>query len=346
MGPHLMARPPKYVQGFIDRHGKPRFYFRRAGFKPVPLPGLPWSPEFMAAYEAAVPREIGASRTKPGTVNDAIVRYFSSPDFSCFAESTQAMRRAVLERFRSEHGDKRITKLHPEHVGRIVSKLKPYAQRNMLKTLRGLMSFAVKDRLLAADPTIGCKLVRVKDTGGFATWSEDHIAAFMAKHPIGSRARLAIALLLFTGQRRGDIVRLGRQHVREGVLSIRTNKTSAQIDIPVLPELQAVFDATPSEHLTYLVTDFGKPFTAAGFGNWFRDVCADAGLPIGISAHGLRKAAATRFADHGATAHELMAWFGWKRITEAERYTRAANRKALALGMVRKLETGTKTVKP
>src|SRR5262249_47881319 len=110
--------------------------------------------------------------------------------------------------------------------------------------------------------------------------------------------------------------------------------------------LQTVLDATPNEHLTFLVTEFGKPFTAAGFGNWFRDVCAEAGLPIGISAHGLRKAAATRFANHGATAHELMAWFGWKRITEAERYTRAANRKALAQGMVRKLERRTETVKP
>jgi integrase len=349
MGQRLMRRPPKYVQGFIDRHGKPRFYYRRAGFDPVPLPGLPWSPEFMAVYEAAAqshPREIGASRTRPGTADDAIVRYLKSQDFSALAHSTQGMRRAVLERFRSEHGEKRIAMLHPEHVGKLIGKLRPYAQRNMLKTLRGLMAFAVKDRLIDSDPTAGCKLARVKDTGGFATWSDDHIAAFMDKHPLGSRARLAVALLLFTGQRRGDIVRLGRQHIRDSVLSNRQNKTGAQVDIPILPELQTVLDATPSEHLTFLVTEFGKPFTAAGFGNWFRDMCVEAGLPRGISAHGLRKAAATRFANHGATAHELMAWFGWKRITEAERYTRAANRKALAIGMVRKLETGTKTVKP
>jgi hypothetical protein len=75
MGPHLMRRPPKYVHGFIDRQGRPRFYFRRAGFKQVPLPGLPWSPEFMEAYQAALDAspasrmEIGASRTSPGTIN-------------------------------------------------------------------------------------------------------------------------------------------------------------------------------------------------------------------------------------------------------------------------------------
>jgi hypothetical protein len=54
MGSPLMRRPPKYCNGFIDRHGKVRWYFRRAGFKKVPLPGLPWSPEFMAAYEHAI----------------------------------------------------------------------------------------------------------------------------------------------------------------------------------------------------------------------------------------------------------------------------------------------------
>jgi integrase len=232
--------------------------------------------------------------------------------------------------------------LQPEHVDKIIGKLKPHAQRNMLKTLRGLMAFAIKDRMITADPTVHCKLSRIPDTGGFPTWTEDQIAAFMAKYPIGTRARLALALLLYTGQRRGDVVVMGSQHVKKGILSIRQQKTNAEVDIPVLPELQEVLNATPSGHLTFLVTEHGKSFTAAGFGNWFRDMCAGAELPRPLSAHGLRKAAATRFADHGATAHELMAWFGWKKITEAERYTRAANRKALAHGMVRKLRSRTK----
>jgi integrase len=342
-----MKRPPKYVQGFIDRHGRPRFYFRRSGFKTVPLPGLPWSPEFMGAYEEAngklVRLDIGVKRTIPGTISDAIIRYFACAEFmSGLRPSTQAMRRAILERFRSEHGKKRLAKLEPEHVDKIIGKLKPYAQRNMLKTLRGLMAFAIRDRMITTDPTAQCKLTRVTDTGGFPTWTEDHIAAFVAKHPVGTRARLALALLLYTGQRRGDVVLIGQQHIKKGVLSIRQQKTKAEVDIPVLPELQEVLNATPSGHLTFLVTGHGKPFTAAGFGNWFRDMCTAAGLPKRLSAHGLRKAAATRFADHGATAHELMAWFGWKKITEAERYTCAANRKALAKGMVRKLRVRTK----
>jgi integrase len=351
MGPRL--RLPPYVHAFLDRHGKPRHYFRRPGFKQVSLPGLPWSPEFMAAHEAAMkgetaPRlELGASRTVSGTVNAAIVDYLKSTAFTeRLRPSTQAMRRAILERFRSEHGDKRIVMLQPEHVERLLNKLKPYAQRNFLKTLRGLMAFAVKDRIIKVDPTADCKTVHIKDTGGFTPWSDENIKTFEDRHPIGARARLALALLAFTGQRRGDIVRLGRQHVREGVLSFRQSKTGVQVDIPVLAELQAVLDATPNEHLTFLVTESGKPFSPAGFGNWFRDRCNEAALPKGLSAHGLRKAAATRLANHGATAHELMAWFGWTSISEAERYTRRANRKALAQGVVRKLEAGTSGGKP
>src|SRR5262249_14249527 len=155
-------RPPKYVHGFIDRHDKPRFYFRRAGFKRVPLPGLPWSPEFMEAYTAArngAQRvEIGASRTKPGTVDDVVARYLRSAAFTGSAATTQAERRATLERFRTQHGTKRIKMLNPEHVGAILGRLRPFAQRNMLHALRALMAFAVAEHLLNTDPTAAIKL--------------------------------------------------------------------------------------------------------------------------------------------------------------------------------------------
>jgi integrase len=343
-------RLPKHVHGWVDnRRGGavPRYYLRRPGFKQTPLPGIPWSPEFMEAYTAAMSpapaqTDIGASRTRPGTVNAVIISYIHSEDspFKDFAPATQSTRRAALERFRSEHGDKRLALMGAQHVERILSRLKPFPQRNMLKALRGLMAYAIVQKIIGTDPTAGYKPTRVKDTGGFKMWIEADIGAYTARHPIGTRAHLALALLLGTGGRRGDVVKLGRKHVTDGVLSFRASKTGAAVDIPVLPELQRALDATPSNNWTFLVTEQGKPFTANGFGNWFRDRCREAGLN-GLSAHGLRKAAATRFAENGATAHELMAWFGWSKITEAERYTRAANRKALAAGMVLKLESRT-----
>jgi integrase len=157
---------------------------------------------------------------------------------------------------------------------------------------------------------------------------------------LGSRARLALALLMYTGVRRSDVVRLGRQHIREGWFKIAVqknrNRKPVTIDLPVLTALQEVIDGTPSGDLTFLVTQFGRPFTANGFGNWFRRRCDEAGLPH-CSAHGLRKAGAARAAENGATTHELMAIFGWQTVKEAERYTQSAQRKRLAAGAERLL---------
>src|SRR5215831_8464554 len=114
MGPPMMRRPPKYCNGFIDRHGKARWYFRRAGFKKVPLPGLPWSPEFMAAYEQALagqPAPIGAERTIPGTLRALAVSYFNSPDFRSLKPSSQAIYRGIIDRLCIQYGDNRIANL-------------------------------------------------------------------------------------------------------------------------------------------------------------------------------------------------------------------------------------------
>jgi integrase len=216
-------------------------------------------------------------------------------------------------------------------------------QRNWLKTLRRLMDFAVTDGLLDIDPTAGVKLKAVKDTGGFETWPLDAIEQYRKHHKLGTRARLAMELLLGTMQRRGDVILLGRQHIQNGVLSLRQKKTGVEVVIPVLLELQTAIDAMPkAEHLTFLVTEYGKPFTPRGFSNYFRDQCDLAGIPKNLSAHGLRKAGATRLAEAGATDHEIMAWGGWLTLKEVQRYTKAANRKRLALQAADKLKAGTK----
>ncbi len=352
MGPHMMKRPPKFVHGFTDRHGKARYYFRRAGFTKAALPGLPWSPEFMAAYEAAMngdtaPRiEIGVSRTKPGTINAAVVGYFNSTAFLSLKASTQTTYRGILQNFRAEHGDKRIALLERRHIDNLIAKkaATPAAANNLLRMLRTLMQFAVAQDMRRDDPTVAIKGVTVRSEG-FHTWTEEEIAAFEARHPLGTRARLAFGLLLFTAQRRGDVVGMGRQHLRNGVLHVRQQKTGMALQIPLHPELQVILDATPNDHLTFLITDFGKPFAAAGFGNWFRSMCNEAGLK-GCSAHGLRKAASRRLAEHGCTAHEIMSITGHKTLKEVTRYTMAADRTRLAVTAMQKSTTGTSSGKP
>ncbi len=180
------------------------------------------------------------------------------------------------------------------------------------------------------DPTLGIRKLKSRSTG-YRTWTEDEIATYYAKHLPGSRERLAMDLLLYTGQRRGDVVRIGRQHVRKGVLLIRQSKTNSEVEIPVHAALQRSIDANAKANLTFLVTAYGKPFSPAGFTNWFRQALTAAGLPAGLSPHGLRKAACRRLAETGCTPHQIMAISGHRNIMEVMTYTEAANRARLAV---------------
>jgi integrase len=336
MGRHLMRRPPKFVHGFIDRHGKPRFYFRRAGFKKIPLPGLPWSPPFMAAYQEAAegaPRvEIGVSRIRPGTVGAAVAGYFGSAVFvTSLAESTRRTRRRILERFRAEHGDKGIATLGRVHVERMVNAKAgtPGEALNFLVALRALMRYAITAGLRANDPTLGVRAPKYRSSG-FYTWTEEDIAAFEAKHPKATQARLALSLLLYTAQRRADVVTLGRQHLRDGLIHVRQSKTGTALAIPMHPDLRAVLEATPAENMTFLVTREGKPFHPDAFSHWFKRQCRRAGLPARASAHGLRKAACRRLAEIGCSASVIAAISGHSTLREVSRYTAAADQVRLA----------------
>src|SRR6516164_4113827 len=317
MGPHLMRRPPKYVHGFIDRHGKPRFYFRRPGFKQLPLPGLPWSPEFMRAYEEALagqPLLIGSERVKPGTIRALAVSYYNSVAFRSMKPITQSKhRRSLLRRDRQgggKHGDKRAATIQREHILKLMAARadRPDSANGLRKVLRVMMKHAVEIGLRADDPTRDVRALRPKSKLGFHRWTEGEIAQFEARHPIGTKARLALALGLYTGQARQDVVGMGPQHVRDGVLNWVRGKTERatgiELNIPIHPMLRTIIDATPSGHLTFLVTEFGKPFAVAGFGNWFREQCDVANLHH-CSFHGLRKAASVRLAEAGCTPHEI-----------------------------------------
>lgn len=228
------------------------------------------------------------------------------------------------------------------HVQTMVNKkgATPFAQRNFLHTLRAMFRWALAEGRLPDDPTLGVTRDKVTTTG-YPTWTEEEIARFEAHHPIGSKARLAFALLLYTGQRRGDVVRMGRHMICAGAdgpeLVITQEKTRTEITIPMHPKLCEIIDATPMVGVkTLLVTHFGKPYTAPGFGNWVREICDEALCP-GVSAHGLRKATATRFADLECSDKQIASFLGHRSAAVVSIYTRAADQKRLARGAMRKL---------
>jgi integrase len=319
-----------------------RHYFRASG-KQAALPGQPGSVEFMAAYQTALaaleaaapaaPTDIGASRTRPGSVNAAVALYFGSRAYAELALETRMARRRILERFREQHGDKALggpTGLRRPHVEAMLDQIEaPFARNNFLKALRALIAACLPAGLIDSDPTAGVR-VRVPKTAGFQTWSEDDILQFEARHAIGSKARLAFALLLYTGQRRGDVVRLGRQHVHDGFMRVRQAKTGAALPIPLHPALKEILAATPPTNMTFLTTSRGQPFSPNAFTNWFHERCREAGLSPNLSAHGLRKAMCRRLAELGCSAHQIMAISGHASLSEAQRYCAAADQKRLA----------------
>jgi integrase len=319
------------------------------GHDRVRLPGLPGSAEFMDAYQAALAAVVpiaqtGIGRSKPGSVAMAVALYFQSIAFGNLNVTTQRVRRRILERFREEYGElsfKTLTRAHVETM--LAAKAAtPHAARHFRNALRAVAAVAIVAGLRDDDPTAGVTNVKVRPSEGFRTWDETEIAQFEARHPIGSRARLAFGLLLFTCQRRADVIRMGRQHVKGGFISVRQKKTGAALEIPVHPLLGEILAAHPADHLTFLTTRAGEPFTAAGFSEWFKDRRKEAGLPSGLSAHGLRKAACRRLAEAGCSVHQIAAISGHASLKEVQRYTKAADQKRMAVDAMAVMVSGTK----
>jgi integrase len=214
----------------------------------------------------------------------------------------------------------------------------PHQARNFLDALRGLFRWALDAGHIKVDPTAGVKNPKRKSGDGFAPWTEDDVLAYERRWPIGTRQRVWLDVLLYTVLRRGDAVRLGRQHVRDGVATLQTEKSqgAVTVSLPILPVLQRTLAAGPCGDLAFICAKTGGPLTKESFGNLFGEACREAGLK-GKSAHGIRKIAATRAANSGATVAELEAIFGWRGGRMASLYTREADRRRLALGGMHKL---------
>jgi len=338
-GPVTLA-PLRYVHQFRDRHGHERLYFRRPGHARVKLRGPLGSPEFLADYQAAVaalePRQ--PFQPPAGTMDALAVSYLRSTAFHGLGASTQAVYRRIIGQIRAAYGGLGVAGLQRQHVARMIEKRAetPAAANHLLRTLRALMKHAVAEGMRADDPTQGVGRAKEKAEGA-ATWTEADIAAFEARHPPGSRARLALALLLYTGQRRSDVVRLGRHSMREGRIWVRQQKTGAELLLPVHPALAVELAALRAGQMLFLQTEGGAGFSPNGFYNSFADWSRQAGLPAGRSPHGLRKACARRLAEAGCTAHQICAVLGWRRLAQAEVYTRAADQARMAAAAMERI---------
>jgi integrase len=201
-----------------------------------------------------------------------------------------------------------VRDLQARHVEAMMAEMLPYrTSANMLrKRLSALMNFAVRNGMASTNPVLVTRAFKVEGNG-FHSWSEDEIAAYEARHGVGTMARLAFDLMLWTGQRGGDVRRIGVDNIKGDRIELVQEKTKAEVSLPILPALAASIQ-------------------------W----CDEAGLPD-CSAHGLRKAASRRFAEAGCSNQEIKSWTGHTTDSEVSRYTKAADQRTLSNAAGQKL---------
>lgn len=330
-------RRPPHLHKEITRHGKAVWYVRIGKGPRVRIDEPYGSRAFTEAYDAAIAGKAKRpGKAAEGTLRWLLERYRKSGAWTGLSLATQHQRSNIFRGVLETAGDAAFTDITRKAIidGRERRESTPSQARHFVVAMRGLFRWAVAAEHCTKDPTEGVASPRPK-TEGHHTWTLEECEAYEKKWPVGTRERLAYDVLLYTGLRRGDAAVLGRQHVKRGIVTIRTEKTGELVIIPLLSPLVKSIEASPTGDLTYITTAKGKPYTKDSFGNWFRRQCEEAGVPG--SAHGLRKAGATRAADNGATEAELEALFGWRGGRMASVYTRKANRGRLALKAAIKL---------
>jgi len=321
-----MKRKFEFVgDGYLDRHGKRRFRFRRKGYPTYNFKAPYGTKDFEREYAACLAAEamsIGIGRLKPGSVADVIARYYADNAFLDLRPATQAVYRGVLERFRSAFGEDPIVRFDADRIARLMTSMreKPHAAARLRKLLTQLFIIARRAKLVphGFDPVKDTKAPKA-ESEGYHRWTEDELSAFETAYPLGTKPRLAFALLLYGAQRSGDVRYMTQQTIAGGRIRLDQSKTSNAVDVPVVEPLQEALDAGPLGAKTLLETRDGEPFTPKGFYGMLKKACVRAGIPH-CAPHGLRKSAARRCREAGCTDDEGMAITGHKTAKEYRRY--------------------------
>ena len=330
---------PRYVYAERSRHGRLVFYFRRGKGKRVRLPA-PDDGEFHQAYADAIAGSGPAPAPRPHrhTLAWLIEQYRQSSSYLGLSRATRRQRDNIFKHVKRDAGGVDFTSIERQHMveGRERRAATPSQARNFLDAMRGLFAWAVEAQHLADNPTDGVRNPPRPKTKGFEIWTDQELAAYRQHWRLGTRERVWLEVLIGTGARRGDAVVIGRQHLKGNMLAIETQKESVWAYVPILPEMTQAIEAGPTGDLHFIVGKSGNPLTKESFGNMFGKACRAAGVQK--SAHGLRKYAATAFAEQGLSEAELESIFGWVRGSAmAAHYSKNAARKRIAEAAAEKI---------
>lgn len=348
MGAMPRPRPP-HLHRERTRHEKTVWYVRIDKGPRIRIRAEPGTPEFDREYAAAIRGEAATRKpgqARAGSLQWLIERYRESSAWRSYSLTTRGQREHILRQIIETAGTEQFTRITEQTIiaGRERRAETPFQARHFLDVMRSLFGWAKECDLVKINPAANVAYPALKSGEGFPPWTADDVAAFQKRWPPGTRQYVWLSVLLYTGLRRGDAVLLGRQHVRDGIARLRTEKTETPVTIRLLPPLLDALAAGPTSDMAYICGANGKPLTKESFGNEFGGACRKAG--IRKSAHGLRKLAATTMAHNGATVAELNAVFGWTGAKMAAHYTQAADREKLALAAASKLMNETSTSIP
>lgn len=330
------ARPP-YLHRQITRHGRPVWYVRKGegGRARIRIREEYGTPAFLEAYNAAVTGEALPVANKPKAKSLAwlIAQYRESVSWHDLSMATRRQRENIFKNSIAASGSEPYTRITRATIMAAVERRRetPAAARHFIYAFRGLFQWALAAQHVETDPTADVKKPKVRDGDGFAMWPAEWCAAYEKRWPIKTRQRVWYEVLYCTGLRRGDAVRVGRPHIKNGRGMIRAQKNGETAYFLVSDRLQAALDAGPTGDVTWIVGESGRPLSKESFGNLFRDACREAKVPG--SAHGLRKTRATIEAENGASGAKLDALFGWRTGSKTSAiYIRKADRARLAFG--------------
>ena len=232
-----------------------------------------------------------------------VQRYMESAEWSGLAIATRKQRGLFYRQVVDASGNADCRTVTARDIRNALERRKttPALANNFLKSMSALFKWALAHEHVGVDPTIGVRRLKNK-SDGFPAWTDEDVKQFTSLWPVGTRERLAFEMLLTSGLRRSDIVRVGRQHMAQAVVRIRTAKTGTPVTVELSDRVLDIIDETQTGDLSIIVGKKGMPLTKESFGNWFREVCRSAGVQK--SAHGLRKLSATIAANAGATTHQ------------------------------------------
>lgn len=332
----------KYVNTLKDSKGIVRRYFRRGGKQLGALPGVPGSDEFMTAYAAYLAEKPPAAVRvmHEDSLAKLIVDFYGSRFFTDLKPSSRQLYRYALEPMSKAHGHRSASALPAEKAEKIINEIgaeKPGMANLTRAVLRRVFQFAVKAKWRKDNPMLGIEPFKV---GEHHTWTDAELKKFEAKWRLGTRQRLAYALLLYTGQRVGDVCRMHRSDISADGIHVVQEKTDVELWVPIHPDLAKAMKAYKAKGLTLIGDPSGRPLKRASLSALMRAAIKDAGLPSRCVAHGLRKAAMRRLAESDATEKQIASLSGHKTLKEIERYTKAASQKKMARQAMDKLHNG------